>query len=194
MKTTLKFTLMSLMVLGTLVANANELAVEISTSKNEKSLIFDLGQVSNQTSIKFLDSELNIIYSSDVLQHKSLRKKFDLSKLQMGNYTLNVEDNIKIITYVIEIDESKIAVLTKKEVIKPAFRVKDNIVYINLMNINKEKVTIMVFDEENRLLHTDKMANKLIVEKAINFKKAFKGEYSIVVKNTNGNYQKNITI
>jgi hypothetical protein len=194
MKTTLKFTIMSLMVLGTLVTKANEITLDFVTKNTEKSIVFNLAQVSKHTSIQFLDSDRNIIYSGDVLQYNSLRKKFDLSKLESGTYTLNVEDTIKIMTYVIVIDESKITVVSKNEVIKPAFRVKEDVVFMNLMNSNKEDVTVMVFDQENRVLHTEKILDQLIVEKAINFKKAFKGNYSIVVKTTQGNFQKNITI
>tara|TARA_R110002051_G_scaffold325788_1_gene431314 strand:+ start:7098 stop:7646 length:549 start_codon:yes stop_codon:yes gene_type:complete len=182
------------MVLGTLATRANEITIDFVTRSTEKSIVFNLAQASKLTSIQFLDNERNIIYSGDIQQYTSLRKKFDLSKLEPGSYTLNVEDTLKIITYVIAIDESEISVVSKNEIIKPAFRLKENVVFINLMNLSKEEVTVIIFDQENRVLHTEKISDQLVVEKAINFKKAFKGSYSIVVKTPKGKYQKYITI
>lgn len=194
MKTTLKFSVMLTLVLGTMVTKANEIKLNLVTLDSEKSLVFNLGKVTKDTDVQLLDSYNNIIYDHEVAKNTSLKQKFNFSQLEEGTYTLNVTDDIKVVSYMISIDNQSVAILDKKEMIKPAFRVKDNRVFINLMNIAKEEVQILVFDEFNRVLHSEIINGQIIVEKAINFTKAYKGTYNVVVKNKNGSHQKFITI
>lgn len=194
MKKVLKFTAMAALVLGTFTASANELKLNVATDKDAKSLIFELDMVSADTKIQFLDSENNVIYSNSNVKTTSLRKKFDLSKLEKGVYTFKVDGTTLVTTYAILIDGEAISILNKDEVIKPVFRMKDNMVYINLLNLDKKDVEIKVYDSSDRVLYTQKISDALIVEKAINFKTAYKGDYTIAVKNANGVYTENVSI
>jgi hypothetical protein len=194
MKTVVKFTVMAALLLHIVVANASEPKLNLVADLSEKSLIIDLDEVSKDTKIQFLDSENYIIYSDSSFKNKSIHTKFDLSNLDEGSYIFKLESSTKTITYEILIRKETIVIKDKVEVIKPAFRVKEDVVYINFLNISKKGVEIKVYDSEDRVLYSEKFMDSLIVEKAINFKNAYKGEYRVIVKNTNGNYQKNVSI
>ncbi len=185
---------MAALVLSTFTASANELKLNVATDKDAKSLIFELDIVSKDTKIQFIDSKNNVIYSNSNLKSSSLRKKFDLSKLEKGIYSFRVDDATQVTTYAIMIDGDSISILNKDEVIKPVFRMKDNMVYINFLNVEKKDVEIKVYDSNERVLFTQKISDTLIVEKAVNFQSAHKGDYTIAVKNANGVYTENISI
>jgi len=193
MKKVLKFTVMAALLFSTVIAMANEPKESLVADNAAKSLIFELDVTSQDTKIQFLDSQNNVIYSDNSIA-KGFRKKFDLSKLTMGTYTFKMDDASKLITYTILIEGDSIAIVEKTENSKPIFRSKDGMVYINLLNRDLKNVHIKVYDESERLLFAETLTDKLIVEKAINFKKAFKGEYTISVKDSNGVYLENISI
>ncbi|WP_047419786.1 DUF3244 domain-containing protein [Cellulophaga sp. Hel_I_12] len=194
MKTVVKFTVMAALLFHIVIANASEPKLNLVADLNEKSLIIDFDEVSKDTKIQFLDSENYIIYSDNSFKNKSIHTKFDLSNLKAGTYTFKLESLTKTINYDILIQKETIIIKDKVEVIKPAFRVKEDVVYINFLNISKEGVEIKVYDGEDRILYSEKFMDTLTVEKAINFKNANKGEYTVIVKNTHGNYQKSVSI
>ncbi|MBO0592149.1 hypothetical protein I2486_12120 [Cellulophaga sp. E16_2] len=194
MKKVLKFTAIAALVFSTFTASASELKLNVAADKEAKSLIFELDIVSKDTKIQFLDSKNNVIYSNSNLKSSSLRKKFDLSKLEKGVYTFRVDDMTLVTTYAILIDGESIRILNKDEVIKPVFRMKDGMIFVNLLNVDKMDVEIKVYDSNDRVLFTQKISDTLIVEKAVNFKTAHKGDYTITVKNANGVYRQNVSI
>lgn len=194
MKTVLKFTVMAALLFHTVTAMANEPKMKLIADNEAKSLVFELDITSIDTKIQFVDSDNNVIYSEDNLVAKGLRKKFDLSKLQKGVYTFKMDNAIKLVTYTILIEGARISILSKTEATKPVFRIKEGMVFINLLNKGMEKVAIKVYDASDRLLFSEAITDKLVVEKAINFKQAFKGEYTIMVKDANGVYTKNMRI
>lgn len=193
MKKVLKFTVMAALLFSTVTAMANEPKMSLVADNAAKSLIFKLDVKTKDTKIQFLDSENNVIYYDNSVS-KGFSKKFDLSKLEMGAYTFKMDDSLKLVTYTIIIEDKGISILEKTEMVKPVFRTKDGMVYINLLNKELKNVDIKVYDSSERLLFAETLTDKLIVEKAINFKKAFKGDYTISVKDANGVYLENISI
>lgn len=84
--------------------------------------------------------------------------------------------------------------LTKKENTRPVFRKKGDVVYMNLLNLDLEKVNIKVYDSERRLLFNEVIEGELVVEKAFNFKKAVEDRYTIVVKDSEGTYTEKLLV
>ena len=194
MKTVLKFTVMAALLFSTVTAMANEPKMKLIADSEAKSLVFELDKVSKDAKIQFLDSENNVIYSSGNLNNNDLRKKYDLSKLEEGVYTLKMDSTTKVLAYTILIKDDAISVLESKETIKPNFRVKEGMVFINFFNQEMKNVDVKVYDASDRLLHSEMVENKLIVEKALNFKNAYKGSYTITVSSADGIYTENISI
>lgn len=194
MKTVLKFTVMAALLFNTVTAMANEPKMKLVADKDAKSLVFELDEVSKDAKIQFLDSDNNIIYSSTSLKSNGFRKKYDLSKLEVGVYTLKMDSETKQVVYTILIEGDTISIVETKETIKPYFRIKEGMVFINFLNKEMKNVDIKIYDASERLLHSEVVNNKLIVEKAINFKNAYKGSYTITVKSVTGTYTENISI
>ena len=75
----------------------------------------------------------------------------------------------------------------------PVFKRKGNKLLVNLLNLKEEKVILQVIDSEGRMVYSENINDKVIVEKAFDFSKAY-GEYTVVVVDYYGTYKETIAI
>lgn len=64
----------------------------------------------------------------------------------------------------------------------PYVRQKGDRVLVNYLNLSGATVVIKVMDEENRVLYFERFTDAPVVEKAINFEKAYKGSYKVEIR------------
>ncbi|WP_222983634.1 hypothetical protein [Flagellimonas meishanensis] len=76
----------------------------------------------------------------------------------------------------------------------PVFVKKGNTLLMNLLNLSQEKVTLKVYDSENRLIFIESVEGKLVVEKAFNFEKAYEDKYKVVVSDKSGTYSETVLV
>jgi len=178
---------------GALTASANEGKLSLVENKESHSIIYELDSHAENTVIKLVDAENNIIYSENV-DVLSYTKKFDLKNLNDGWYYFTTEDALKTIVYTIDISNSDVKIVERKEKNKPVFKKDNGMVYLNLLNLDKKDVKIEVFDSSNRLIFSEKQTDEMIIEKAFNFTKAYKDSYTVVVHYSNETYYENVKI
>lgn len=77
---------------------------------------------------------------------------------------------------------------------KPVFRHEGNVVYLNLFNEDSSKVIIEVYDANMRLVFGEVDRGHLVVGKVLSFKKAFKGDYTILVADGGNTYTTKLSI
>ncbi len=63
----------------------------------------------------------------------------------------------------------------------PVFIKKGEKLFVNLLNLDQEKVTIKVVDSEGRVVFIETMKGDLVIEKAFNFENAFENAYTVIV-------------
>lgn len=114
--------------------------------------------------------------------------------LEDGVYYILAEDAMKSIVYKISLKGNVVKIVERKENAKPVFRTLEDKVFLNLLNLDKDKVEIKVFDSFNRIVFKQDIKDAMLVEKAFNFEKALADTYTIVVKNNNEVYYKNVVI
>ncbi len=193
MKTILKFTTVIALLLVTATAVAKEPKLRVINKVDDKALVFEWDTQEEDTYIQIVDADGNIIYSEDVLNTKVYTKKFDLKNLEEGDYLLEAENALKKITYTINVDD-KVGVAKKKENAKPVFRQVDNMVYLNLLNLEGKKVEIKVVDSDNRMVFKETLENETLVEKAFNFKSAYSGNYTVIVRDSRSVHYEDIVV
>lgn len=82
----------------------------------------------------------------------------------------------------------------KEPVDRPVFRLEGQKVYLNLFNQDYSRVTIKVFDAEQRLVYSETNTGELVVRKALSFEKAFKGDYTVLVADGDTTYKTKLSI
>ena len=181
MKTILKFTIVVALMLSTVVSMASEPKMNLVANSIAKSLIFTLEEVTENMNIQIIDAYDNIIYS-EKFTGDTLRKRFDLENLDSGTYYFFTENEFKSYMYTISLDNDKLEILSKEETHKAHFRKTEDKVFVNLLNLDKSKVAIKVYNEDDRLVHSETVVEKIVVEKAFNFTNAYAGSYTIMIE------------
>lgn len=76
----------------------------------------------------------------------------------------------------------------------PVFKKKGNKLFVNLLNLDQEKVTIKVIDSEGRVVFIETLKGDLVIEKAFNFESAFEDDYTVVVVDNNETFKEVIEV
>ena len=193
MKAIMRLSMVAALFFSTAMGMAKE-PVLFFTNEDARSLIFQLDTPAENTAVRFFDTEGNTIYSEKTGDVAYYGKKFDLKKLEGGLYFLEIEDAYKEIVYTIEVSRKNVKILDKVEKLKPIFRKKGKMLFLNLLNLNESKVEIKVVDSSNRVLFSEEIEGKQVVEKAINFEKAQEDKYTVVVSHGSDTYYENVLV
>jgi len=76
----------------------------------------------------------------------------------------------------------------------PVFKKKGQKLFVNLLNLDLEKVSIKVYDSEGRIVFKEVIEGDLIIEKAFNFEKAFEDNYTVVIVDNNKTFKEVVKI
>jgi len=101
---------------------------------------------------------------------------------------------IKKFTVAAVIMFSTIGSFANDEITRSIFKEKEDKVFVNLYNLDKEKVEIKIYDSQNRVVYTETITDSLLVKKVFNFEDAFEDSYMLVIKRQGETYKKNILV
>ena len=76
----------------------------------------------------------------------------------------------------------------------PVFKKKGGKLFMNLLNLDQEEVTIKILDSEGRLVFIETLNGELVIEKAFNFENAFENEYTILVVDNNETFKETVEV
>ena len=76
----------------------------------------------------------------------------------------------------------------------PVFTKKGNKLFLNLLNLDQEKVTIKVVDGEGRVVFIETLKGDLVIEKAFIFENAFENEYTVFVIDNNETFKETVEV
>ena len=76
----------------------------------------------------------------------------------------------------------------------PVFKKKGDKLFLNLLNLDQEKVTIKILDTEGRVVFIETLEGELVIEKAFNFENAFKNKYTVLVEDNNETFTETIEV
>ena len=171
---------------------ANDEKLSLERSKESKSLVFENDAI-KETEIKLYDDADHIIYSERI-PAMSYSKRINLKNVADGTYYFTTEDALKKVTYTIAVRNFKVEIIGKTEKVKPVFRREGRRIYVHLLNLSKKEVGIEIYDSNNRLVYTEKRENEMVIEKVLNFTKAFADKYTVVVKDDDNTYYENVVV
>ena len=90
--------------------------------------------------------------------------------------------------------DTELEILETADKGKPVLTKRGDKVYLNMLNLQGEKIEIKVFDSSRRLLFNEVIKDDLTVEKAFNFENAYEDSYIVVVRDREGTYSEEITV
>lgn len=181
------------LMFATATASASEPKLSVSSNAETKSFVYEMDASSGETLIKLIDAENHVIYYENI-SAGSFTKRFDLRNLADGLYSFTSENALTTVFYTISVKADVLNILERKENAKPVFKVAERMLYINLLNLSKKPVTIEVYNSSDRLVFSEKRINEIRIEKALNFKKAYKDSYRVIVKDSNDTYYRDFNV
>jgi hypothetical protein len=193
MKTTIKKYLVIVMMLGTFInyANENKNSFNITDGKRVK-VEFKIVKKGHTLSIK--DESGTIMYSQEIKKSGTYSQIFDLSKLEKGNYTTELEKDFEIIIKYFSVLDGKISFKDEKTIFKPVIRIKDNLILISKMNFEKEPLKIVLYYNDEIILSENTTDSGDIINRVYRVSKKIRGDYKVIVNTDNRSYKKDFNI
>lgn len=156
--------------------------VKISTA--EKSIIVNLGSVQKEViSIVIADADKNILVSETVKDNPNFVKRYNMSKLESGKYTLTVTKKTVRTVQPFEITAKNLVISTldKKEKFLPVVSINKGKLDVNVLLGNYSNIKVTILDNEGHIVTEDKNYVVLDLHKRYNLSQLPNGIYVIEV-------------
>ncbi|MFS4417663.1 hypothetical protein [Maribacter sp. 2307ULW6-5] len=162
-------------------------------AKEAKGVVLSLAGLSEKVAVSLMDAEQNTIHF-ERLTEGSLGKKFDMKNLPDGQYWLKTETALSTVLYSIVLEGDAVVIKEEGEHSKPYFRKTREQLMLNFLNKEMGSVDIKVYDGQERLVFSETVKDRFLIEKAFNFSGAYPGEYSVVIADGYGVYGEDFTV
>ncbi|MEP1487806.1 MAG: hypothetical protein ABJL44_11345 [Algibacter sp.] len=184
---------------ATLLSFANE--VSFTTIKNDAkrtSLTLENVKKGNLLSIK--DDHGVILYKEQIEKTGNYTKGFDLTTLPNGSYLFELDGDVKIKTIPFTVESNQVIFNENLEFtsFKPIVRVKNELVFISKLALNKEPLKIDVYFESlndsyaSTRIYSETIKDTKKIERAFKLADLKNGTYKIVVKSEGREFTKYI--
>ncbi len=194
MKTLLKSITAIALLFFTTTGIASEPKMNLVLENDSKSLVFEIDSNEKESKILLTDDKSNTLFFENIV-NGSYVKKFNFKNLEFGTYYFSVENQSKSVIYTLNVNGKGVKIAkTEENTLQPIFRKDGKKVYVNLLNHDKDKVNIAIFDSTGGLYFTESSKGELVFGKTLNFEKAFKGTYTIMVNDGEKVYYQDIII
>ncbi len=193
MKNIIKFTTVVAFMFASVACMAREPKLNLLSAGKAKSVVLTMQASAKGTQIGLRDADLNVIYS-ERMSEGHFSKILNLKDLMDGTYYLSADDNFKNYSYTMVLENDSVKITEADEDFKPFFRKTKNMVFMNYLNLDKAELSIKIYDAESRTVFSQEVSDEMIVEKAFNFKDAYAGTYTLIVKSAGKTYSENFIV
>jgi methionine-rich copper-binding protein CopC len=176
-------------------APATNSKVEIKGSDIEKALSIEFSNIKEEdVTISIMNEEGATVHTDKAKSIKAFSKKFNLSNLEKGEYTLKVTLEHCKITQVFEVTKKGIIVkeTNRKEVYAPIIKEEDSKFDINIPTI-KNKYSVLVLNASGDTVFEEVQKGVTQLNKKYNMTNLAKGEYLLQVSIDGETYYHNFT-
>ncbi len=187
MKNIAKITTVVALMFITTVGMASEPKLNLLPSSSTKSVVLTMKASSYGVEVRLMDADAHPIYV-ERMSEGLFSKKLNFKDLEDGTYYLSADDNLKKYVYTIVLENNEIKILETAEDVRPFFRKTDKMIFMNYLNLDKDALSIKIYDEEGRTVFSQNVTDEMIVEKAFNFADAYPGSYILFVKSAGKTY------
>ena len=194
MKTTMKTILVVTLMFGTLIsyANDNKKSTNAVAVKRVK-VAYKAVKKGNALTIK---NENGVTIYKQILQTAgNYSKTFDLTNLENGLYTTELEKDFEIIVKKFEVKDGFVTFYKKQNevIFKPVIRTEGNLVLISKIEFEDEPLDVTLYYNDAIIL-SDKVNGEKILNRVYRLSEAEKGAYKVVINSDNRTYIKDFRI
>ncbi|QVY64824.1 hypothetical protein [Polaribacter sp. Q13] len=194
MRTTIKTILLVTLMFGTLISYANN----DTKSTNEvavKRVKFEYKAVKKGHALTIKNEYGLTIYKQVIQSSGTYSKTFDLTNLEDGIYTTELDKDFEIIVKKIEVKEGFVTFLKEenKTIFKPVIRTEGDLVLISKIAFNKEPLKVTLY-YDNHVILSEKVEGNKLINRVYKLSNAEKGAYKVVIFTDNRSYVKNFRI
>jgi methionine-rich copper-binding protein CopC len=164
-------------------APATNSKIEIKGSDIEKALLIEFSNIKEEdVTISIMNNEGATVHTDKAKSIKAFSKKFNLSSLEKGEYTLKVTLEHCKITQLFEVTKKGIIVkeTNRKEVYAPTIKEEDHKFDIIIPTI-KNKYSVLVLDANGNTVFEETQKGLTQLNKRYNMTNLTKGEYLLQV-------------
>ena len=193
MKTIIKKYLVVVMMFATLINYANENKTSINVIDGKKVRV-EFKTVKKGQTLSIKDENGIVIYSYEIKTSGAYSKIFDLSKLEKGNYTTELEKDFEIVVKSFKVLEGEISFEEEITIFKPKVRIENNLVYISKISFDKQPLKISLYYKDEVILTETVTNSDDILNRVYRVLEDKKGNYSVVIKSNGRSFIKNFKI
>lgn len=190
--------LMSMLISNDLFGNPNTLW-EVRPMATEKSflLIVD-GEGPGNITVKIYDTDKRLIFSKGMEPDKATVKKFNLNSLELGNYFLYVEDEMKLTVHPLEIKSTGLEIDKKQREIfyHPVVEYdrEDGFINVNWFMHQRGDYKMTLENKSLETVFEDKISNGLVIHRYYDARKLIPGTYYMTFSNGTQSHVKTIKV
>ncbi|WP_231962744.1 hypothetical protein [Polaribacter sp. KT25b] len=129
------------------------------------------------------------LHAETVSTTGELTKFFDLSSLNNGLYTVELNKEFIIVIKSLEVKDNKVSFIkgSDKVFFKPFIRNEENLVLISKIGFHKELIKVTIFYNSEVIL-AETIDNETMLKRAYRLDEKLKGNYKVIVSSNNKSY------
>jgi len=193
MKTIIKKYLVAVTFLLSLISYATEKNISSTIEGRKVKVEFTAVKKGQVLSIKNANS---IVMYSDIIEMAgNYARTFDLTGLENGKYTTELEKDFETIIKPFLIKNRLVTFLPEenKTIFKPVIRTQDNLLLISKISLEDQPVKIKLYYKGD-VIYTETSKDTKVLNRALRLLKNKKGNYTVAISADNKKYSKNFKI
>lgn len=126
-----------------------------------------------------------VFYKETKAPATNYKRKYDFSNLADGTYFFTVKIDKESHETKFEIDNGQVNVMEEKKMVDPVFTFENNELKMTYLNFSGENTSLLVYDSRRNQLYEKDLKSDFATHHGIDFSKAPKGNYEVVLSSGN---------
>ncbi|MHB0756538.1 hypothetical protein [Polaribacter sp. M15] len=188
-----RLVLIAIVMLGAFTNYASNKDGNYNLDAKKVKVVFKGAKKGQQLTIK--DDNGTVLYSENIKKEGKLSKVFDFSKLNNGNYTLELEKDFQIIVKPLKINGNKVTLdeSSKKIIYKPVVRNENNKLFISKIAFDKKPLEVALYYNDE-IIYSETVKGDAILNRVYKLDKEIKGGYKVIIRNNGRSFIKEFKI
>jgi len=176
-------------MIGSLISYANGNNTD-SNFLNEAKVKVEFYKVKKGELLSIKNEEGEIIYSLKIKNSGSYSRIFDVSKLEEGSYTRELEKDYEIIIKPFSVLSGGITFGKEQVIFKPVIRAENDLILISKLNFEKEPVKISLYYNNDLIFFETLKSSEALLKRIYKLSEKEEGSYRVVMYCNNKHYTK----